>query len=97
MRRPRRRFRKSGTRSSSRKWCIRSSRPPGPSYLTSTKATAYEGKREIAKALVGQAPRTFEATFYNQAGHSTSQSFTIMLKCPTATDAICGGTKDRPI
>ena len=34
----------------------------------------------------------FLATFYDQAGHTTSKSFSIQLRCPTATDPICGGT-----
>jgi hypothetical protein len=35
--------------------------------------------------------RTFDATFYDQAGHTTSQTFSVQLACSDANESICGG------
>ena len=74
--------------------------PGGASYgafMVSTTAGAYSltltwGALETVQDITtppGGGSRMFVATFYDQAGHSTSKSFTIVLQCPTTTDAIC--------
>jgi hypothetical protein len=74
--------------------------PGGASYgafMVSTTAGSYSitlswGALQTVQDIStppGGGTRMFVATFYDQAGHSTSKSFTIMLKCPTGTDAIC--------
>jgi hypothetical protein len=60
------------------------------SYSISLSWSAIEAVQDI-NAASGGVSRMFEATFYDQAGHSTSQTFTIQLQCPTSTDAICSG------
>ena len=60
------------------------------SYSLTLSWSSLETVQDI-NAPSGGGSRTFVATFYDQAGHSTSKSFNIALKCPTATDAICSG------
>jgi hypothetical protein len=41
---------------------------------------------------VGGASRMFRAQFYDQAGHTTTQDFSILLRCTDSSAAICSGT-----
>src|SRR5207244_12069806 len=61
------------------------------SYSITLTWTALEAVQDIT-AGTGGVSRTFDATFYDQAGHTTSRSFSIQLQCPTSTDPIRGGT-----
>jgi hypothetical protein len=51
---------------------------------------AIETVRDITAPAGGQM-RTFLATFYDQGGHSTAQSFDILLWCGDPTYGICSG------
>lgn len=39
----------------------------------------------------GGVMRTLVAQFFDQAGHSTSQSLVLQIACPSSGDAICSG------
>jgi hypothetical protein len=63
------------------------------SYSITLSWNAIEAVQDInASAGSGGVSRMFVATFYDQSGHMTSKTFSIQLRCPTATDPICGGT-----
>jgi hypothetical protein len=46
----------------------------------------------LVNAPAGGAMRTFVATFYDQAGGSTSKSFSVLLTCANTAQPVCSGT-----
>jgi hypothetical protein len=61
------------------------------SYSMTLSWAAIETVQDITSGP-GGVSRMFQAVFYDQAGHSTTRTFSIQLQCPTSTNAICGGT-----